>query len=773
MSERFAVGQGVARLEDPRLLRGHGRYMDDLEIPGLTHGFVLRSPHAHAAIRGIDTAKASGMPGVLGVFTGADYTADGLGNITCDMAMKRPDGSPMHNPPNRPLVTDRARMVGDYVAFVVAETLDQAKDAAEAIDVDYDILPAVMSAEAALQPGAPAVWADCTDNICFRHEVGDKTGVEAAIKGAAHVVHRRLSINRISANSMEPRGAIGIYDPFEERFTLHAGLQTPHRIRADLAENILHVPETRIRVVAHDVGGSFGMKGGTYREQALVLWAARKVGRPVEWLSDRSEGLMTDNHARDNLTEAELALDGDGKFLALRVKTLVNQGAQLSSRGPHSGTGNLGTLAGVYTTPHIHVEVTGVFTHTGSTSAYRGAGRPEAAYVIERMADLAAAELGIDPAELRRRNTIPAAAMPYDTGFIFTYDSRDFPGNLEMALEMAGYDGFETRRAASRAAGKLRGIGLSNTIEQAAGRGYESAQIRFSPTATVTLILGTISHGQGHETVFTQVICDQLGLDPAQVRVVEGDTDQVTTGTGTFGSRSATLAGSAIKLASDKIIEKGRHLAAHLLEASTEDIEFDAGAFRIAGTDRDVSLDKVAALAYNADKLPREIEPGLDETAIFNPSGANFPNGCHVVEVEVDPETGVTEIVKYSIVDDVGVTLNPPLLKGQIHGGIGQGAGQALMENIDYDPDSGQLRSGSFMDYCMPRADDFCDFEIASNNVPTPTNPLGVKGAGEAGTVGALPAVTNAVINALSPLGIRHVDMPLTPETVWRAIREA
>ena len=533
------------------------------------------------------------------------------------------------------------------------------------------------------------------------------------------------------------------------------------------------MPETRIRVVAHDVGGSFGMKGGTYREQALVLWAARKVGRPVEWLSDRSEGLMTDNHARDNLTEAELALDGDGKFLALRVKTLVNQGAQLSSRGPHSGTGNLGTLAGVYTTPHIHVEVTGVFTHTGSTSAYRGAGRPEAAYVIERMADLAAAELGIDPAELRRRNTIPAAAMPYDTGFIFTYDSGDFPGNLEMALEMAGYDGFETRRAASRAAGKLRGIGLSNTIEQAAGRGYESAQIRFSPTATVTLILGTISHGQGHETVFTQVICDQLGLDPAQVRVVEGDTDQVTTGTGTFGSRSATLAGSAIKLASDKIIEKGRHLAAHLLEASTEDIEFDAGAFRIAGTDRDVSLDKVAALAYNADKLPREIEPGLDETAIFNPSGANFPNGCHVVEVEVDPETGVTEIVKYSIVDDVGVTLNPPLLKGQIHGGIGQGAGQALMENIDYDPDSGQLRSGSFMDYCMPRADDFCDFEIASNNVPTPTNPLGVKGAGEAGTVGALPAVTNAVINALSPLGIRHVDMPLTPETVWRAIREA
>jgi carbon-monoxide dehydrogenase large subunit len=664
-------------------------------------------------------------------------------------------------------------MVGDYIALIIAETLAQAKDAAEAIEVGYEALPVVAVATEALRDGAPAIWDDNPDNICYYHEQGDKPTIDAVFAAAAHVVCQDLWINRVSANSMEPRGALGVYDAFEDRYTLYSGLQTPHRNRADIANNILHIPETKMRVVANDVGGSFGMKGGTYREQPLVLWAAKKVGRPVKWLSDRSEALLTDNHARDNQTTAELALDADGKILGLRVKTVVNVGGQLSSRGPHSGIANLGTLSGTYVLPSIYVQVTGAFTNSGSTSAYRGAGRPEAAYVIERMLDIAADEMKIDPAEIRRRNTIPRIGEPYDTGFIFTYDSGDFGKNMEIALEMADYNGFEARRAEVKTRGKLRGIGISNTIEQAAGKGYESAQIRFSPTGAVTLLLGTISHGQGHETVFTQVLCDQLGIDPAKIRVVEGDTDQVTTGTGTFGSRSAALAGSAIKLAADKVINKAKTIAAHILEASSDDIEFADGAFRIAGTDRETRFDDIAALAYNGDRLPLEIEPGLDETAIFNPAAPNFPNGCHVVEAEIDPDTGKVELVKYSIVDDVGVTLNPPLLKGQIHGGIAMGMGQALMEDVNYDPKSGQLRSGSFMDYCMPRADNFCTMEVVSNNTPTPTNPLGVKGAGEAGTVGSIPAVVNAVVDALSPLGIKHVDMPLTSERVWRAIREA
>ena len=772
MVERFAIGQGVSRLEDPRLLKGGGRYMDDLQIPELTHGYILRSPHAHARIVFIDTETAAEMPGVLAVLTGADWLADGLGPVTCEMPLKRPDGSRFYSPPNYPLVADKARMVGDYIALIIAETLAQAKDAAEAIEVGYEALPVVAVATEALRDDAPAIWDDNPDNICYYHEQGDKSAIEAAFAAATHVVRQDLWINRVSANSMEPRGALGVYDAFEDRYTLYSGLQTPHRNRADIADNILHIPETKMRVVANDVGGSFGMKGGTYREQPLVLWAAKKVGRPVKWLSDRSEALLTDNHARDNQTAAELALDADGKILGLRVKTVVNVGGQLSSRGPHSGIANLGTLSGTYVLPSIYVQVTGAFTNSGSTSAYRGAGRPEAAYVIERMLDIAADELNIDPAKIRRRNTIPRISEPYDTGFIFTYDSGDFGKNMEIALEMADYKGFEARRVEAKTRGKLRGIGISNTIEQAAGKGYESAQIRFSPTGAVTLLLGTISHGQGHETVFTQVLCDQLGIDPAKIRVVEGDTDQVATGTGTFGSRSAALAGSAIKLAADKVIDKAKTIAAHILEASADDIEFADGAFRIAGTDRETHLDDIAALAYNADRLPQGIEPGLDETAIFNPAAPNFPNGCHVVEAEIDRDSGKVALIKYSIVDDVGMTLNPPLLKGQIHGGIAMGMGQALMEDVNYDPKSGQLRSGSFMDYCMPRADDFCHMEVVSNNTPTPTNPLGVKGAGEAGTVGSIPAVVNAVVDALSPLGIKHVDMPLTSERVWRAIRD-
>ncbi|MDP6388763.1 MAG: xanthine dehydrogenase family protein molybdopterin-binding subunit [Alphaproteobacteria bacterium] len=773
MVEKFAIGQGVSRLEDPRLLRGAGRFLDDLQLPGLAVGYLLRSPLAHGEIKAIETSAAAAMPGVLAVLTGADYAADGLGHIDCIMPLKRRDGAPLFQPPCPPLTSNRVRFVGDPVALMVAETLDRAKDAAERIEIDYRMLPVVTSAEDALAEGAPAIWDDCPDNVCFEHALGDPAAVDAAFNTAAHVVKERLRINRVSTNSMEPRGCIGAYDPIGGRYTLYAGLQTPHRIRQDLARNILGVPETALRVVTNDVGGSFGMKGGTYREYPLVLWAAKRIGRPVKWYPDRSESLQADNHARDNFVDAELALDDNGVFLGLRTRSLVNLGAYLATRGPHPGIGNLGSLAGVYRTPAIHATVTGLFTNCGSTGPYRGAGRPEAAYVIERMVDIAAREIGLDPAELRRRNTIRPDAMPFRTGLVFTYDTGDFERNMDLALQAADHAGFEARRQAAKAAGYLRGLGISNTIEQAAQVGYESAQVRFDPSGTVTLILGSVSHGQGHETAFTQVLAERLGIAPERIRVVEGDTDIVTHGGGTFGSRSAVLAGSATALAADKAIAKGKRIAAHLLEVAEDDIEFEAGEFKVVGTDRRVDFTAVARRAFEGEKLPPEIEPGLDETAIFQPRAPTFPNGCHVAEVEIDPETGRVRIVGYWVVDDVGTVLNPLLLKGQIHGGVAMGAGQALIEDVRYDPATGQLVSGSFMDYCMPRADDLPAFEVESNPVPTPMNPLGVKGAGEAGTVGALPAVVNAVVDGLAPLGINHLDMPLTAERVWRAINGA
>ena len=771
---RYAVGQAVPRTEDPRLLKGVGRYVDDIRLANMAHGYILRSPVAHALIKSINTSAAEAASGVLAVLTGADFEAAGLNGIVTDVAgAKRSDGTPIFRPPRPALVTDKVRVVGDYVAFVVAETLDQAKDAAELIDVDYEPLPVMVGTTAAAEPDAVPVWDECPDNISFEHNVGDAVATEAAFSKADVVVKQRFVINRVSTNSMENRGCIGEFDKHEKRYVLHTGLQQPHNIRADLAKNIFNEPEYLFRIVSDDVGGSFGMKGGTYPEYVLVLWSAKVLGRPVKWYAPRSESFISDTHSRDNVSDAELALSKEGKFLGVRCKTLANLGAYVASRGPNPPMGNVGTMAGTYTTEAMHVNVRAVLTNTHSTAPYRGAGRPEAAYVMERLIDIAAYEMELDPAELRRINLIPKDALPYQTALTFNYDSGDFEKSLDMALELADYANFEARRKEAAKRGKMRGIGISNTIEQAGGRRrFEHAEIRFTKAGSVLLLMGTISHGQGHDTTFKQILSDRLGVPAERIRMIEGDTDQVSMGEGTGGSRSAELGGAAIYLCSDKIVKKGKKIAAHNLEAAETDIEFSDGTFTVAGTDKSIDIMEVAQASYSPNKIPADVEVGLDEMYSYLPDTETFPNGTHVCELEVDPDTGAIDILKYSVVDDVGVVVNPLLLKGQIHGGVGQGLGQALLENIHYDED-GQILTGSFMDYCMPRADDICAIEVGSNPQPCKTNPTGIKGAGEAGTVGALPCVANAVVNALSPLGTRHIEMPATPEVVWRAIESA
>jgi aerobic carbon-monoxide dehydrogenase large subunit len=765
----FALGQPVPRFEDPRLLRGGGRYVDDFVLPRMVFGHVLRSPHAHAQIRSIDVRAAKQMPGVLAVLTGADWKASGWSDLPVAGGMKRPGGLPSYKPRFPALVQDRVRWVGDYVAFVVAETKNQAMDAAERIEVEYEPLPAIVSTEDAVAPDAPRVWDDCPGNVCFVHEVGDKAAVEAAFARAERIVKRRLRINRVTAAAMEPRGAIGDYNPAEDRYTCYTVLQRTHAYRADLAQ-IIGVPEARIRVVAGDIGGSFGMKSAVYNEVALCLLASKQLGRPVKWTSTRSEAFRSDAQARDHVTEAELALDRDGHFLAFRTKTIAAVGAYAQAAS-NVFVMNLGTLAGVYRTPAMHAEVTAVFSNTNPMRPYRGNGRPEFAYVIERMVDEAAAEIGIDPIELRRRNTIPPEAMPFKTGLIFTYDCGEFAKNLDLALELADTAGFERRRAESRARGKLRGLGLSNTIERAAAGGFEAAELRFDRGGTVTVIAGSITQGMGHETIYKQLVCDRLGLRPDQVHYVQGDTEKVAIGEGSGGSRTATLGGSAVYLATERIVDKAKTIAAHLLEAAEADINFKEGVFAIPGTDRKVPLADIAAAAWEPQSLPDGMEPGLVASAAFAAKQQNFPNGVHICELEIDPETGEVEILDYSVVDDVGTVLNPLLLEGQIRGGIAQGAGQILMEDIHFDPQSGQLLTGSFMDYAMPRAGDLSLMHCETNPVPTKTNPLGVKGAGEAGAVGAMPAVGNALVDALKPLGIRDIPMPASPERLWRAIR--
>jgi carbon-monoxide dehydrogenase large subunit len=770
--EKFGIGQPVPRTEDPRLLTGGGNYLDDVTLPRQARAHILRSPHAAAKILSIDTAAAKDAPGVLAVLTAEDYEADGYGVPKCTPKRKTRDGKPMFEPYNRSLVSGCVRMVGDYVALVVAETLEQAKDAAELIEVDYEILPSVTSAYQAIQPGAPLVWDECKDNICFVHLVGDKEATDRAFADAPVTVRQWLPVNRSAHVTMEPRGAIGEYDSRSKRWTLYTGCHYPWQIRTELCD-IFGVPEQLFTVKTGDIGGSFGLRGATYHEHILVCWAARRIGRPVKWVADRSEGFMSDHHGRDQSWDGELALTKDGKILAMRAKNYANVGAYLSSRGTLPPVANLGTAAGTYDVPAMHIDVTGIFTNTNPLCPFRGNGRPEASYLIERLMDLAADEIGMDPAELRRRNSIRPDQMPYKTALVFTYDCGEFEKSIDMAKEMSDWDGFAARRAEARKRGRLRGIGMSSTIERAAAPSFEMADIRFHQGGTVTVAVGTTQQGQGHETIYKQIIWERLGVHPDNVLVVEGDTEMLANGGGTGGSRSATLGGNTVAAATDKIIEKGKLIAGYMLEAAEGDIEFAEGTFRVAGTDRSVSLSEVVKKSYDGGNLPAELEPGLAVTQGYQTQLENFPNGCHVCEVEIDPETGVIDVVDYKVVDDVGTVLNPLTLKGQRQGGVVHGVGQALLEHIQFDAESGQLITGSFMDYTMPRADNLSFIDVKSNPVPTATNPLGCKGAGEAGTVGAVPCVMNAVVDALSELGIRHIDMPATPMRVWQAIQDA
>ena len=768
----FALGQPVPRFEDPRLLRGGGRYVDDMVLPHMAFGHVLRSSHAHARIRSIDTSTAKAAPGVLAVLTGADWEASGWGDLPTASGNRRRHGSPAYRPRYPALVKDRVRWVGDYVAFVIAATRDQAADAAELIAVDYDPLPAVVSTAEALEPDAPRVWDDSPDNASFTYLEGDKAAADAAFARAAQVVRHKFVINRVTAATMEPRGCIGDYNAAADHYTIYTTLQRTHGYRSELAQQILKVPESKVRVVAGDIGGSFGMKSAIYNEVALVLFASKLIGRPVKWTSTRSEAFLADAQARDNVTEAELALDRDGHFLGLRVNTTAAVGAYPQA-GSNAFVNNLGTLAGVYRTPAVYADVTAVYTNTNPMRAYRGNGRPEAGYVIERMVDLAAEELGIDRIELRRRNMIPPEEMPFKSGLTFTYDCGEFEKGLEMALELADFAGFEHRRAEARGRGKLRGFGISNTIERAAAGGFEAAEIRFDRGGTVTLLSGSITQGQGHETVYKQLLCDRLGIHPDQVHYVQGDTDKVAIGEGTGGSRTAALGGSAVHLATERIVTKARVIAAAMLGGDPDEVRFEDGLFSAPRSNRTLTIGEIAKESLDSRNLPEGMDLGLIAGATFSCKEQNFPNGCHICELEIDAETGEVEILRYSVVDDVGTVLNPLLLEGQICGGIAQGVGQVLMEDIRFDPASGQLLTGSFMDYAMPRASDLSAIHCDSNPVPTNTNPLGVKGAGEAGNVGALPAVANALVDALSPFGIRHIQMPATPERLWRAIREA
>src|SRR5438874_6862303 len=772
--KQFGIGQPIRRVEDRRFLTGHGRYLDDIAQPHQVHAALLRSPHANARIRALDSKAAAALPDVLAVLTGEDLAKDGLGPIPCATSLANRDQSPIAMPPRPALVRDRVRHVGDAVAMVVAVSAALARDAAEPIAVEYEPLPAVVDTAHALDPGQPAVWEQCPGNLCFDWEVGDGAAVQRAAAAARHRVSLTLVNNRIVVNSMEPRGALGEYDPGEDSYTLWSSTQGSHFVRNLLAEHVLKIPENRIRVVTPDVGGGFGMKLFLYPEHVLVLWAAKRLGRPVKWLPDRSEAFMTDTQGRDNVTRHDLALDRELRFTALSVEILANMGAYLSNFAPEIPTFSGAVMySGVYTIPAIHVAVKGVFTNTVPVDAYRGAGRPEAAYAVERLVDFAARRLGVAPDELRRRNFIGPAAMPHTTALGLPYDSGDFARNLQDALSTADIAGFAARRAASKARGRYRGLGYAVYIEQSGFPPDEFAELRFDPAGTLTVLMGSQSSGQGHQTAYAQLAAERLGLPFDQIRVLQGDTAMIGFGRGTGGSRSLPVGGAALMHAADKLIAKGKKIAAHMLEAAEADLAFEDGVFAIGGTDRSVDIDAVARAAFNPAQLPPGLEPGFAESGHYLPPQPTFPNGCHVCEVEIEPETGHIEIVRYLVVDDFGTVINPLLLRGQVQGGVAQGVGQAMLERTVFDPTSGQLLTGSLTDYCLPRAEDLPAIEFAYNVVPCRTNPLGVKGAGEAGAIGAPPALVNGVVDALAELGIEQLDMPLTPERLWAAIRAA
>ena len=766
----FAIGQPVPRFEDPRLLRGGGRYVDDMAFPGMLYGFVLRSPHAHAKITRLDVTRAEAAPGVAAVLTWKDWAASGYGDLPTAKGKTKRDGSPMYRPKFPALVKDRVRYVGDPIAFIVADTYHQAQDAAELIDIDFEALPAVTSLADASKPGAPLVHDDCENNICFIYTEGDKAKADAAFTAAPIIVKKRFTISRVTAATMETRGSIGVYDAAADRYTCYTTLQRALNFREELAQT-LRVPESKLRVVAGDIGGSFGMKSGVFNEVGLVLLGSKITGRPVKWVCTRSESFVADAHGRDNVADAELALDRSGKFLGLRVNNLVAMGAYTQPGTDSGAFSNVGTMAGVYTFPAGYVDVTAVYTHTNIIRPFRGNGRPEAAFVIERLVDMAADEIGMDAAEIRRINMIPPQSMPYQTALSFKYDNGEFERVLDTSLEMIDYKGFEARRAEARQRGKLRGIGMSYTIEKAGAPGYEGAEVRFDRTGSLTVVCGAVTQGQGHETVFKQIVSDTLGIHPDEIHYLQGDTDQVFFGEGTGGSRTSALGGTAVMLATNKVLDKARKIAAHMLQV--DQVDYADGVFTNPKTNRSLTMKDVAKASLHPKNLPQEMEVGLNASASHYAKVQNYPNGCHIVELEIDEDTGQVEIERYVVVDDVGTVLNPKLLKGQIIGGISQGVGQMLMEEIRFDPDSGQNLTGSFMDYCMPHAEAFPHIDIKSHPVSTATNPLGVKGAGEAGCVGALPAVGNALVDALSHLGVRHVDMPATPERLWRVMDEA
>jgi aerobic carbon-monoxide dehydrogenase large subunit len=782
-----SIGTPVRRREDYRFLTGQGTYTDDINRPGQLYAYILRSPHANARLNRIDTSGATSAPGVVAVFTGQDMAKDGIGGLPCGWLINSKDGSPMKEPPHPVLAVDRVRHVGDPVAVVIADSLGQARDAAEKIAVDYAVEPAVVDVVAALKPGAPQVWPEAPGNLCYDWHLGDAAAVETVIGKAARVVKLDLINNRLIANAMEPRAAIGEYDRATGEHILYTTSQNPHVIRLLMGAFVLHMPESKLRVVAPDVGGGFGSKIFHYAEEAIVTWAAGKVRKPIKWTADRSESFMSDAHGRDHVTHVELAVDKDAKFVALKVSTLANMGAYLSTFATCVPTYLYGTLlAGTYTTPAIYVETKAVFTNTVPVDAYRGAGRPEATFLLERIVDLAADELAMDPAELRRRNFIPANAFPYQTPVALQYDSGDYQSTLELAMKAAGYSEFEARRQEAARRGKLRGIGLATYIEAcgiapsavvgslgARAGLFESAAVRVHPTGSVTVLTGSHAHGQGHETTFAQVVSDHLGIPIDSIEIVHGDTAKIPYGMGTYGSRSLAVGGTAIIKAIDKVIAKGRKIAAHLLEASEADVEFKDGNFTVAGTDRSKSLAEVALTAYVPHNFPHdELEPGLDETAFYDPKNFTFPSGAHIAEIEIDPDTGRLEIVNFTASDDFGRIINPMIVAGQVHGGLAQGIGQAVLEGCVYDKETGQLLTGSYNDYAMPRADDLPNFALSTHVTLCTHNPLGVKGCGEAGAIGAPAAIANAVVDALKPLGVKHVEMPLTPERLWRTIQQ-
>ncbi len=781
------IGQAVKRVEDKRFITGKGNYTDDIVLPHMTYAYLVRSPYAHARILEIDTSEAQAMEGVIAIFTGKDIADSEVGGVPCGWQVNFKNGDEMKEPLHPLLVADKARYMGDAVAIVIAESRETAKDAAEAVMVEYEELPAVVDAKKATQEGAPLVHDEAPGNLSFDWELGDKEKTDQAMAGADHITTLEFVNQRVIPNAIEPRSAIGHYEEASDKYTLYTSSQNPHLIRLLMSAFVLGIPEHKVRVISPDVGGGFGSKIFHYAEEALMIWCSQRINRPVKWTAERSESFMTDAHGRDHVTKAEMGFDQDGKIVGLRVNTFANLGAYLSTFAPAVPTYLHGTLLqGLYTTPAIHIDLKGVFTHTTPVDAYRGAGRPEATYLLERLLDTAALEMKVDPAELRFKNFIPpfdgVNEPGYQTQVALQYDSGNYEEVLKKALQMADYENLRKEQEEARKQGRIMGIGFSTYVEAcgiapsavvgalgARAGLYESAQVRVQPTGKVSVYTGAHSHGQGHETTFAQVVADKFGIGLEDVEIVHGDSESVGFGMGTYGSRSLAVGGSAIVKSIEKVLEKGAKIAAHKLEASEEDLEFAEGKWTVKGTDKSIGFGDIALTAYVPHDYPQGLEPGLDFASFYDPANFTYPYGAHICVVEIDPDTGKVQVKRFIACDDVGNVINPMIVDGQIHGGIAQGIGQALYEAALYDED-GQLINGSYMDYTMPRADDLPMFEVDRTVTPCPHNPLGVKGAGEAGTIGSTPAVVNAVVDALSPYGVKDMQMPVTPEKVWRAI---